>query len=635
MDLLHFFRKLYSLDTLDTRFNTSSTTPLKPAATELQSNPPRPSPAENVSQVKLRARDDTVSGVQPSRWNTPEFYFYYLVHLVAVPMMFKVTIDVSQPSHPNYAKFEHLLSDGWILGHKDNSDQQYASFRNNIPYMLLVVILHPLLRRLYDSFWRIDTYTNIRPKSGNANGLTHGLTAQAAADARMEQRISYDFGFALLFIAALHGFSALKVLLILYINYQIATALPKRYVPLLTWLFNIGILFANELGRGYPFANVFGFLSAAGLPNWGETFDRFGGLVPRWDVLFNLTVLRLISFNFDYYWSLDNRGVSPIEKKQLDPSNLSERDRVSIPARSSDFSFRNYIAYALYSALYLTGPILTFNDYIAQSRYRAASITTQRTLLYGIRFLIVLLTMELVLHFIYAVAISKVQPDWSVYTPFQLSMLGYFNLHIIWLKLLIPWRFFRLWALIDGIDPPENMVRCMSDNYSALAFWRGWHRSFNRWIVRYIYIPLGGSGAPGQSNKIRSIVNFLAVFTFVALWHDINLRLLMWGWLITLFVLPEVIATLLFPARKWRDRPNAYRVLCGIGAVANVLMMMAANLVGFALGLDGLKGLVQGIVGSTAGVVFLAGACGALFVGVQVMFEVREEEKRHGIKMKC
>ncbi|KAK4999927.1 hypothetical protein LTR28_013215, partial [Elasticomyces elasticus] len=91
--------------------------------------------------------------------------------------------------------------------------------------------------------------------------------------------------------------------------------------------------------------------------------------------------------------------------------------------------------------------------------------------------------------------------------------------------------------------------------------------------------------------------------------------------------------TLLFPAKKWRDRPNAYRLLCGIGAVGNILMMMAANLVGFAVGLDGLQGLVRGIVGSWAGLAFLAAACGALFVGIQVMFEVRESEKRKGINL--
>ena len=329
------------------------------------------------------------------------------------------------------------------------------------------------------------------------------------------------------------------------------------------------------------------------------------------------------------------------KKKQLNPTTLSERDRVNIPAEPAAFNPRNYVAYTLYSPLYLTGPILTFNDYISQQRYAPPSVIRTRTILYGTRFLLTLLSMELILHYIYVVAISKASPNWSLYTPAQLSMMAYFNLHVIWLKLLIPWRFFRLWALVDGIDPPENMTRCVSNNYSAFAFWRGWHRSFNRWIVRYLYVPLGGGGSrrsgssSGFTAKAGRIFNFLVVFTFVALWHDINLRLLMWGWLITLFVLPEVIATLLFPAHKWRSRPTAYRVLCGVGAVGNVLMMMIANLVGFAVGIDGMKGLLEGILGSYSGLLYLVLACSALFVGVQVMFEIREEELRAGINLKC
>ena len=35
------------------------------------------------------------------------------------------------------------------------------------------------------------------------------------------------------------------------------------------------------------------------------------------------------------------------------------------------------------------------------------------------------------------------------------------------------------------------------------------------------------------------------------------------------------------------------------------------------------------------GVVFFVTACAALFVGVQVMFETREQELRQGIKLKC
>src|SRR5437763_12657985 len=96
--------------------------------------------------------------------------------------------------------------------------------------------------------------------------------------------------------------------------------------------------------------------------------------------------------------------------------------------------------------------------------------------------------------------------------------------------------------MTDTIETPENMLRCMSNNYSAMAFWRAWHRSFNRWIIRYIYIPLGGSKRP--------IINTLAVFTFVAIWHDISLKLLAWGWLVTLFILPEVAARMIMPPKK-------------------------------------------------------------------------------------
>jgi hypothetical protein len=129
----------------------------------------------------------------------------------------------------------------------------------------------------------------------------------------------------MIFLAAMHGFSTAKVLLILYTNFCIATRLPRRYVPAVTWIFNIFTLFANELCGGYKFAKIAALLSpleGAGLDggnmmhSWGAWLDSYGGIMSRWEVLFNLTVLRLVSFNLDYYWSLDRRGGSPIEVGQ-------------------------------------------------------------------------------------------------------------------------------------------------------------------------------------------------------------------------------------------------------------------------------------------------------------------------------
>ena len=138
----------------------------------------------------------------------------------------------------------------------------------------------------------------------------------------MEQRASFDFGWAFIYLIALHGFSAFKILIILYANFNIATRLPRKYVPAATWIFNVSTLFANELADGYKFAKIAAYLSpldgaspqeANPAHSWGAWLDSYGGIMSRWEILFNLTVLRLISFNMDYYFSLNMRGASPLE----------------------------------------------------------------------------------------------------------------------------------------------------------------------------------------------------------------------------------------------------------------------------------------------------------------------------------
>jgi D-alanyl-lipoteichoic acid acyltransferase DltB (MBOAT superfamily) len=92
---------------------------------------------------------------------------------------------------------------------------------------------------------------------------------------------------------------------------------------------------------------------------------------------------------------------------------------------------------------------------------------------------------------------------------------------------------------------PENMVCCMTNNYSPWV-WRSWQRSYNLWIVRYLYVPLGGMH--------QLVATSVLIFTFVAIWHDLRPRILRWGWLAALFILPEVMARrALLPSilRQW------------------------------------------------------------------------------------
>ncbi|KAJ3296089.1 glycerol transporter [Borealophlyctis nickersoniae] len=234
--------------------------------------------------------------------------------------------------------------------------------------------------------------------------------------------------------------------------------------------------------------------------------------------------------------------------------------------------------------------------------------------------------MEVLLHGMHVVAIKDAKA-WVGMTPFQISMVGYFNLKVIWLKLLIIWRFFRLWALSDTIDSTENMTRCMSNNFSAMDFWKHWHRSFNRWLVRYLYIPLGGS--------THYALTIWPIFTFVAVWHDVSMRLLMWGWLVPAFILPEVVVKRVFGGDKGRKMfGKMYRHLAAIAAVFNILLMMVANLVGFAVGVDGVKEMGAGILDREGGAMFIIATLVGLFCGVQVMFEWREMENRRKVAAK-
>ena len=172
------------------------------------------------------------------------------------------------------------------------------------------------------------------------------------------------------------------------------------------------------------------------------------------------------------------------------------------------------------------------------------------------------------------------------------------------------------------MDVPENVIRSITNSPSALRFWRAWHRSYNLWVVRYIYIPLGGAK--------RQLVSSLVVFTFVALWHDLSFTLLAWAWLIVLFLVPEIVGRSLVPSRVYGQRPW-FRHVRALGTVANMFMMISANLVGFVIGLDGVQLVWSQMVETGAGRVCLLQLIVVLFIAAQLMYEYRAEEWRRGI----
>lgn len=83
-------RSIYSLDVLDSRLTTSSTTPLRNTDANITE---AKLPPQNHQHVKNNAK---VPNIQPSKWNTFEFYIYYLVFLTIPVLMVKSVYDVSK-----------------------------------------------------------------------------------------------------------------------------------------------------------------------------------------------------------------------------------------------------------------------------------------------------------------------------------------------------------------------------------------------------------------------------------------------------------------------------------------------------------------------------------------------------------
>lgn len=219
----------------------------------------------------------------------------------------------------------------------------------------------------------------------------------------------------------------------------------------------------------------------------------------------------------------------------------------------------------------------------------------------------------------------------------------YLSLKLVWLKFVLLWRFFRLWAMLDGRDPPENLPRCMSTHYSALSFWRTWHASLSLWLLKYLYLPLGG-----RHHRMR---NLAVTFGFVAAWHGLEARMFGWAALVLLSLAPEVLASQLLleappaasstsattPARGEKGRGSSlrhkwyYEHLVAAGGATSIGGLIIANLAGF--GSSGMAAVRAALetdarddVGGTLRTV--GGAWALLFVGVHLMRDLERWRSR-------
>ncbi len=79
-------------------------------------------------------------------------------------------------------------------------------------------------------------------------------------------------------------------------------------------------------------------------------------------------------------------------------------------------------------------------------------------------------------------------------------------------------------ARLFGISIPENFDWPYFRTNIA-EFWRHWHMSLYRWLVDFVFIPMGGS----RGTRLRVSYNTMVVMLVSGLWHGAGLNFIVWG----------------------------------------------------------------------------------------------------------
>lgn len=107
-------------------------------------------------------------------------------------------------------------------------------------------------------------------------------------------------------------------------------------------------------------------------------------------------------------------------------------------------------------------------------------------------------------------------------------------------------------ALMLNIMLPVNF----NSPYKAASiqdFWHRWHITLSRWLMMYIYIPLGGN----RKGVFRTYLNLFLVFLIGGFWHGAGWPFIIWGMLNGLAMVVH---------RIWHNRGHKMPQWCGYAA---------------------------------------------------------------------
>lgn len=246
--------------------------------------------------------------------------------------------------------------------------------------------------------------------------------------------------------------------MIVSINFLISRIGYSIWTPILTWVFNFSLLIAIYYYNP-TFSSLIPFLGFLDKTNE----------VLRWTVYYKILMLRLIAYNMDYYWKLkqDKKGKESLSLIAPEKEEFQFTYKFNIV----DYSYWNYLAYCFYMPLYIAGPLIGFNAFVAQIYQPQKTYSVRYSFFLLVQVLGYMLLLDYGLHYIYYYNFSEYN-IWIGFSGVETLITSFWVIIFMYMKFLCIWRFFRVISLLDGIEVPENMVRCVCNNFTFTGFWR-------------------------------------------------------------------------------------------------------------------------------------------------------------------
>ncbi|XP_034967153.2 protein-cysteine N-palmitoyltransferase HHAT [Zootoca vivipara] len=186
------------------------------------------------------------------------------------------------------------------------------------------------------------------------------------------------------------------------------------------------------------------------------------------------------------------------------------------------------LAYVFYYPVFHNGPIITFDGFYKQmNKQESCSLKFNLWVFIraSVRILLWWWLAELMIHFMYMHAICSSPSHLEAVTYWTLGGLALAQVLFFYVKYLVLFGVPALLIRMDGLKSPD-LPRCVSTMYSFSRMWRSFDVGLHTFLVRYIYIPMGGS----HCSIFKMLFSTAITFAFVSYWHGSYSYL--WSWAI-------------------------------------------------------------------------------------------------------